>query len=70
VTLPDGAELVLCQAPTCPTAFSTECVGAVTRTEAGYDNTSLIGGVPGQCGSVQAPMGSSRASRPAAATRS
>ncbi|WP_199570531.1 hypothetical protein [Streptomyces murinus] len=57
VTLPDGAELVLCQDPPCPTAFSTECVGAVVRTEAGYDNTSLIGGVPGQCGSVQGPGG-------------
>lgn len=57
VTLPDGAELVLCQEPACPVAFSTECVGAVTRTEAGYDNTSLIGGVPGQCGSVQGPNG-------------
>jgi hypothetical protein len=57
VTLPDGAELVLCQKPACPVAFSTECVGAVTRTEAGYDNTSLIGGVPGQCGSVQGPDG-------------
>jgi hypothetical protein len=57
VTLSDGAKLVQCQTPTCPTAFSTECVGAVTRTEAGYDNTSLIGGVPGQCGSVQGPDG-------------
>lgn len=57
VALPDGAELVLCQEPACPVAFSTECVGAVTRTEAGYDNTSLIGGVPGKCGSVQGPNG-------------
>ncbi|WP_158677817.1 hypothetical protein [Streptomyces sp. SPB074] len=57
VELPDGAELVLCQDPPCPSAFSTECVGAVTRTEAGYDNTSLIEGVPGQCGSVQGPGG-------------
>uniref|UniRef100_UPI003D086F76 hypothetical protein n=1 Tax=Streptomyces koyangensis TaxID=188770 RepID=UPI003D086F76 len=57
VELPAGAELVLCQEPPCPTAFATECVGAVTRTEAGYDNTSLIGGVPGRCGSVQGPNG-------------
>ncbi|MEW2066645.1 hypothetical protein [Streptomyces sp. NPDC007346] len=57
VELPAGAELVLCQEPPCPVAFSTECVGAVTRTEAGYDNTSLIGGVPGKCGSVQGPNG-------------
>ncbi|AIV35615.1 hypothetical protein [Streptomyces sp. CCM_MD2014] len=57
VELPDGAELVLCQDPPCPTAFSTECVGAVTRTEAGYDNTSTINGVPGKCGSVQGPNG-------------
>lgn len=57
VTLPDGAELVLCQEPPCPTAFSTECVGIVERSEASYDNTSLIGGVPGQCGGVQGPGG-------------
>lgn len=57
MTLPDGAELVLCQEPECPTAFSTECVGVITRTEASYDNTSLIGGVPGKCGSVQGPGG-------------
>ncbi|MEZ7005831.1 hypothetical protein [Streptomyces sp. AD55] len=57
VELPDGAELVLCQEPPCPTAFSTECVGVVTRTEAGYDNTSTIDGVPGKCGSVQGPGG-------------
>lgn len=57
VDLPAGAELVLCQEPDCPVAFSTECVGAVTRTEASYDNTSLIGGAPGQCGSVQGPDG-------------
>lgn len=57
VELPAGAELVLCQEPACPVAFSTECVGAVTRTEAGYDNTSLIGGMPGKCGSVQGPNG-------------
>ncbi|MEU2487039.1 hypothetical protein ABZ593_20825 [Streptomyces sp. NPDC012617] len=57
VDLPAGAELVLCQEPACPVAFSTECVGVVTRTEASYDNTSLIGGVPGQCGSVQGPGG-------------
>ncbi|GAA2948229.1 hypothetical protein ACFPN0_15250 [Kitasatospora cinereorecta] len=57
VDLPAGAELVLCQEPDCPVAFSTECVGAVTRTEASYDNTSLIGGAPGQCGSVQGPGG-------------
>ncbi|WPR52846.1 hypothetical protein SJI45_19105 [Streptomyces sp. S399] len=57
VELPDGSELVACQEPACPVAFSTECVGAVTRTEAGYDNTSLIGGVPGRCGSVQGPNG-------------
>ncbi|MEV0016693.1 hypothetical protein [Streptomyces tendae] len=56
-TLPAGAELALCQEPDCPVAFSTECVGAVTRTEASYDNTSLIGGLPGQCGSVQGPDG-------------
>lgn len=57
VELPAGAQLVLCQEPPCPTAFATECVGAVTRTEAAYDNTSLIGGVPGKCGSVQGPNG-------------
>ncbi|MFE3378706.1 hypothetical protein [Streptomyces anulatus] len=57
VMLPDGADLVLCQEPACPVAFSTECVGVVTRTEASYDNTSLIGGQPGQCGSVQGPGG-------------
>ncbi|MFD6926513.1 hypothetical protein ACFV99_40730, partial [Streptomyces sp. NPDC059944] len=57
VELPDGAELVACQEPACPVAFSTECVGAVTRTEAGYDNTSTINGVPGKCGSVQGPGG-------------
>lgn len=57
VDLPDGAELVLCQEPACPVAFATECVGAVTRTEAGYDNTSMIGGLPGKCGSVQGPGG-------------
>lgn len=57
VTLPAGAELVLCQEPPCPTAFSTECVGIVERSEASYDNTSLIGGVPGQCGGVQGPGG-------------
>lgn len=57
VTLPAGAELVVCDEPPCPVAFATECVGAVTRTEAAYDNTSLIGGVPGQCGSVQGPDG-------------
>ncbi|MDX3345886.1 hypothetical protein PV387_03405 [Streptomyces sp. ME02-6987-2C] len=56
-TLPAGAELGTCKEPDCPVAFSTECVGAVTRTEASYDNTSLIGGVPGQCGSVQGPNG-------------
>ncbi|WP_406501604.1 hypothetical protein OHA04_27675 [Streptomyces sp. NBC_01590] len=56
VTLPAGATLGLCDPP-CPTAFSTECVGVVERTEASYDNTSLIGGVPGKCGSVQGPGG-------------
>ncbi|MFI1954805.1 hypothetical protein ACH437_23655 [Streptomyces xinghaiensis] len=57
VTLPAGAELVVCNDPPCPVNFATECVGSVTRTEAAYDNTSLIGGVPGQCGSVQGPGG-------------
>ncbi|PSK57984.1 hypothetical protein B0E38_01829 [Streptomyces sp. 111WW2] len=57
VTLPAGAELVACQEPSCPVAFSTECVGIVERTEASYDNTSLIGGLPGQCGGVQGPGG-------------
>ncbi|WP_309317391.1 hypothetical protein [Streptomyces salinarius] len=57
VELPDGAELVHCQEPACPVAFSTECVGIVERTEASYDNTSLIGGLPGQCGGVQGPNG-------------
>ncbi|WP_086778054.1 hypothetical protein [Streptomyces griseus] len=64
--IPDGQRVVACggsggeccpEEPACPVAFSTECVGAVTRTEASYDNTSLIGGVPGQCGSVQGPGG-------------
>src|SRR5699024_8189099 len=41
--------------PPCPVAFSTECVAVVERSQAAYDNTSLIGGVPGQCGSVQGP---------------
>ncbi|MFJ4702813.1 hypothetical protein ACIP5N_32135 [Streptomyces sp. NPDC088768] len=57
VELPEGAELVLCQEPPCPRAFSTECVGVVTRTEASYDNTSLVGGLPGKCGSIQGPAG-------------
>ncbi|MGJ5692793.1 hypothetical protein ACM6RM_06370, partial [Streptomyces pratensis] len=57
VELPAGADLVLCQEPSCPVAFSTECVGVVARTAASYDNTSLIGGEPGQCGSVQGPGG-------------
>ncbi|MFC8723763.1 hypothetical protein [Streptomyces bacillaris] len=57
VELPAGAELVVCQEPACPVAFSTECVGVVERTEASYDNTSMIGGVPGQCGGVQGPGG-------------
>ncbi|RWZ77861.1 hypothetical protein EQK42_00595 [Streptomyces albidoflavus] len=57
VELPAGAELVACQEPACPVAFSTECVGVVERSEASYDNTSLIGGVPGQCGGVQGPGG-------------
>ncbi|MGW3971207.1 hypothetical protein ACWEFD_18145 [Streptomyces ardesiacus] len=66
-SIPAGRRLVACggggdapccpQEPDCPVAFSTECVGAVTRTEASYDNTSLIGGLPGQCGSVQGPGG-------------
>ncbi|MBL0777840.1 hypothetical protein G6541_11070 [Streptomyces albidoflavus] len=57
VTLPAGAELVACEEPPCPVAFATECVGIVERTEASYDNTSMIGGVPGQCGGVQGPNG-------------
>ncbi|WP_433341729.1 hypothetical protein [Streptomyces sp. CA-253872] len=57
VELPEGAELVLCQEPPCPRAFSTECVGVVTRTEASYDNTSLVDGLPGKCGSIQGPGG-------------
>ncbi|MCC9686868.1 hypothetical protein [Streptomyces sp. MNU103] len=57
VTLPAGAELVACEEPPCPVAFATECVGIVERTEASYDNTSMIGGVPGQCGGVQGPGG-------------
>ncbi|WP_457455665.1 hypothetical protein [Streptomyces sp. TE5632] len=57
VTLPAGAELVVCNEPACPVAFATECVGVVERTEASYDNTSLIGGEPGQCGGVQGPNG-------------
>ncbi|MFD8820748.1 hypothetical protein ACFV1C_00015 [Streptomyces sp. NPDC059605] len=43
--------------PECPTSFATECVGVVERTEASYDNTSLIGGLPGLCGGVQGPDG-------------
>lgn len=57
VELPEGATLVVCNEPECPVAFSTECVGAMERTEASYDNTSLIGGLPGLCGSVQGPDG-------------
>lgn len=57
VELPAGSELVVCNEPECPVAFATECVGVVERTEASYDNTSLIGGVPGQCGGVQGPGG-------------
>ncbi|MFJ7489684.1 hypothetical protein ACIQZB_00235 [Streptomyces sp. NPDC097727] len=45
------------QCTECPVSFDTECVGVVERTEASYDNTSLIGGVPGKCGSVQGPNG-------------
>lgn len=54
LTVPDGTVIGSCESP-CPTAFSTECVGVVARSEAAYDNTSLIGGQPGQCGSVQGP---------------
>ncbi|MFD0208934.1 hypothetical protein ACFVH9_07340 [Streptomyces hirsutus] len=57
VTLPAGTTLGGCAEPACPVSFATECVGVAERTEASYDNTSLIGGVPGQCGGVQGPNG-------------
>ena len=53
-TLADGETLGLC--PDCPVAFSTECVAVVTRSPVSYDNTAMIGGVPGECGSVVGPV--------------
>jgi hypothetical protein len=50
VTLPDGAELVVC--PQCPATFATECVKTV-ETVWSYDNTTARGS---NCGSVQGPM--------------
>lgn len=53
-TLADGETIGSCQE--CPVAFSTECVAVVDRSMVSYDNTSLINGVPGRCGSVQGPV--------------
>lgn len=58
VTVPAGASVTVCPPDEeCPRPFDAECMAELTRTAASYDNTSMLGGVAGECGTVQGPEG-------------